>query len=132
MSPTIPHHAVLTRRERQIMDILFRRGRATAAEVREDLSGGPADSTVRTQLRVLEAKGHVRHEDDGIRFVYMAAVPRQAARRSALRHVIETFFDGSVERVVGALLGGEAARVSEAELTRIADMVERARKGGGE
>ena len=131
MSPAAPHHSVLTRRERQIMDILFRRGRATAAEVREDLPGSPADSTVRTQLRVLEAKGHVRHEDDGIRFVYMAAVPRQAARRSALRHVIETFFDGSVERVVGALLGGEAARVSEAELKRIADMVERARKGGG-
>jgi predicted transcriptional regulator len=131
MTPTPPHHTVLTRRERQIMDILFRRGRATAAEVREDLAGSPADSTVRTQLRVLEAKGHVRHEDDGIRFVYMAAVPRQAARRSALRHVIETFFDGSVERVVGALLGGEAARVTEAELKRIADMVERARKGGG-
>ena len=130
MTPTPPDHTVLTRRERQIMDILFRRGRATAAEVREDLPGSPADSTVRTQLRVLEAKGHVRHEDDGIRFVYMAAVPRQAARRSALRHVIETFFDGSVERVVGALLGGEAARVSEAELKRIADMVERARKGG--
>ena len=131
MAPTPPHHTVLTRRERQIMDILFRRGRATAAEVREDLAGSPADSTVRTQLRVLEAKGHVRHEDDGIRFVYMAAVRRQAARRSALRHVIETFFDGSVERVVGALLGGEAARVTEAELKRIADMVERARKGGG-
>jgi len=131
MTPTPPDHTVLTRRERQIMDILFRRGRATAAEVREDLPGSPADSTVRTQLRVLEAKGHVRHEDDGIRFVYMAAVPRQAARRSALRHVIETFFDGSVERVVGALLGGEAARVSEAEPKRIADMVERARKGGG-
>jgi len=130
MTPTPPDHTVLTRRERQIMDILFRRGRATAAEVREDLPGSPADSTVRTQLRVLEAKGHVRHEDDGIRFVYMAAVRRQAARRSALRHVIETFFDGSVERVVGALLGGEAARVSEAELKRIADMVERARKGG--
>ena len=130
MTPTPAHHTVLTRRERQIMDVLFRRGRATAAEVRENLPGSPADSTVRTQLRVLEAKGHVRHEDDGIRFVYMAAVPRQAARRSALRHVIETFFDGSVERVVGALLGGEAARVTEAELKRIADMVERARKGG--
>ena len=130
MTPTPPHHTVLTRRERQIMDILFRRGRATAAEVREDLAGSPADSTVRTQLRVLEAKGHVRHEDDGIRFVYMAAVPRHAARRSALRHVVETFFDGSVERVVGALLGGKAARVSEDELKRIAGMVERARKGG--
>ena len=131
MAPTTPHHAALTRRERQIMDILFRRGRATAAEVREHLPGSSADSTVRTQLRVLEAKGHVRHDDDGVRFVYMAAVPRQAARRTALKHVIETFFDGSVERVVGALLGGEGARVSEAELTRIADMVARARKGGG-
>ena len=112
------------------MDVLFRRGRATAADVREDLPGGPADSTVRTQLRVLEAKGHVRHEDDGVRYVYMAAVPRQAARRMALRHVVETFFDGSVERVVGALLGGEGSRVSGDELKRIADMVARARKGG--
>jgi predicted transcriptional regulator len=131
MTPTTPHPAALTRRERQIMDILFRRGRATAAEVREYLPGSPADSTVRTQLRVLEAKRHVRHDDDGVRFVYTAAVPRQAARRTALKHVIETFFDGSVERVVGALLGGEGARVSEAELTRIAEMVTRARKGGG-
>lgn len=113
------------------MDILFRRGRATATEVREDLPGAPADSTVRTQLRVLEAKGHVRHEEDGLRYVYSAAVPRHAARRTALKHVIETFFDGSVERVVGALLGGEGARVSDEELERIAGLVARARKGGG-
>jgi BlaI family transcriptional regulator, penicillinase repressor len=126
-----PPHSTLSRRERQIMDVLFRRGRATAAEVREDLPGSPTDSTVRTQLRVLEAKGHVRHEADGVRFVYMAAVPRQAARRSALRHVVDTFFDGSVERVVGALLGGEGARIGEEELERIAEMVTRARKGGG-
>ena len=112
------------------MDVLFRRGRATASEVRGDLPGSPADSTVRTQLRVLEAKGHVLHEDDGVRFVYRAAVPRHAARRTALRHVMETFFDGSVERVVGALLGGESARVTDEELDRIADMVTRARKGG--
>ena len=127
---TTPHHTVLSRRERQIMDILYRRGRATAAEVREDLPGHPADSTVRTQLRVLEAKGHVRHEDDGVRFSYTAVLTRHAARKTALRHVIETFFDGSVERVVGALLGGEGARVSDEELKRIADMVSRARKGG--
>ena len=123
--------AGLSRRERLIMDILYRRGRATAADVREDLSGDPSDSTVRTQLRVLEAKGHVRHEEEGLRYVYIAAVPRHAARRSALRHVVETFFDGSAERVVGALLGGEGARVSAEELERIAGLVEKARKGGG-
>lgn len=126
-----PLHAALSRRERQIMDILYRRGRATATEVRQDLEGDLSDSTVRTQLRVLESKGHVRHEEQGLRFVYMAAIPRHAARRSALRHVMETFFDGSAERVVGALLGGEGANVSEEELTRIADMVAKARKGGG-
>jgi predicted transcriptional regulator len=120
----------LSRRERQIMDILYRRGRATAADVREDLPGDPSDSTVRTQLRVLEAKGHVRHEEEGLRYVYIAAVSRHAARRSALRHVVETFFDGSAERVVGALLGGEGARVSAEELERIATLVEKARKGG--
>jgi BlaI family transcriptional regulator, penicillinase repressor len=126
-----PLHAALSRRERQIMDILYRRGRATASEVRQDLEGDLSDSTVRTQLRVLESKGHVRHDEQGLRFVYMAAIPRHAARRSALRHVMETFFDGSAERVVGALLGGEGANVSEEELTRIADMVAKARKGGG-
>jgi predicted transcriptional regulator len=120
----------LSRRERQIMDILYRRGRATAADVREDLPGDPSDSTVRTQLRVLEAKGHVRHEEEGLRYVYIAAVSRHAARRSALRHVVETFFDGSAERVVGALLGGDGARVSAEELERIATLVEKARKGG--
>jgi predicted transcriptional regulator len=123
-------HSALTRRERQIIDILYRRGRATAVEVRADLPGDPADSTVRTQLRVLEAKGHVRHEEEGLRFVYMASVPRRAASRSALRHVVETFFDGSAERVVGALLGGEASRVSADELDRIAELVAKARKGG--
>jgi predicted transcriptional regulator len=120
----------LARRERQILDILYRRGRATAAEVMEALSGAPNYSTVRTQLRVLEEKGHVRHEDDGQRFVYMPAVPRTAARRSALRHVVDTFFDGSAEQVVAAVLGGEAARLSEKDLARIADLVKKARKEG--
>src|ERR671912_2340555 len=90
----------LTRRERQIMDILYRRGRATAAEVLEDLPGNTSYSTVRTQLRVLEEKGHARHEDDGVRFVYMPAVARHAARKSALRHLVDTFFDGSPEKAV--------------------------------
>ncbi|MQA29877.1 MAG: BlaI/MecI/CopY family transcriptional regulator [Luteitalea sp.] len=128
---TNPSHTVLTRRERQIMDILYRRGRATAAEVLEDLSGTPSSSTVRTQLRVLEEKGHVRHEEEGLRYVYVPAVPRRAARKSALRHLVDTFFDGSAEKVVGALLGGEGARLSEDELTRIADLVAKAKKESG-
>jgi BlaI family transcriptional regulator, penicillinase repressor len=123
-------HAVLTRRERQIMDILYRRGRATANEVMEDLSGEPSYSTVRTQLRVLEAKGHVHHEEEGLRYIYMAAVPRHAARKSALRHLVDTFFEGSTEKVVGALLGGEGARLSEQELERIAELVSKAKKDG--
>ena len=128
---TRPLHAVLTRRERQIMDILYRRGRATATEVMQDLSGDPSYSTVRTQLRVLESKGHVRHEEEGLRYVYLPALPRRAARKSALRHLVDTFFEGSTEKVVGALLGGESARLTDDELDRIADMVEKARKGGG-
>jgi BlaI family penicillinase repressor len=112
------------------MDILFRRGRATAEEVMHELSGKPNYSTVRTQLRVLEKKGHVRHEEHGRQYVYTPAVPRHAARRSALRHVVDTFFGGSVEKVVAALLGGEAARLSEAELNRIVELVAKARKDG--
>jgi predicted transcriptional regulator len=118
----------LTRRERQIMDILYRRGRATAAEVMSDLSGEPNYSTVRTQLRVLEDKGDVRHEEEGLRYVYSPAVPRRTARKSALRHLLDTFFDGSAEQVVGALLGGEGARLSDDELARIAEMVAKAKK----
>jgi BlaI family transcriptional regulator, penicillinase repressor len=109
------------------MDILYRRGRASGVEVMEDLPGNPSYSTVRTQLRVLEKKGHVRHEEQGGKFIYLPAVPRRSARKSALRHLVDTFFDGSVEKVVGALLGGEAARVSDDELERIAAHVAKAR-----
>jgi BlaI family transcriptional regulator, penicillinase repressor len=123
-------HTVLTRRERQIMDILFRRGRATAAEVMADLPGEPSYSTVRTQLRVLEEKGHVRHEEEGLRYVYMPVVRVQSARKSALKHLVDTFFDGSAEKAVAALLGGEGAKVSAEELDRIADLIAKARKGG--
>ena len=125
-----PLHTQLSRRERQIMDVLFRRGRATAAEVMEELPGEPGYSTVRTQLRVLEDKGHVRHEDDGVRFVYSPAVARHAARKSALKHVIDTFFDGSPEEAMAALLGGEASKLSAEQLERIADMIAQARKEG--
>jgi len=110
------------------MDILYRRGRATAADVMKDLSGQPNYSTVRTQLRVLEEKGHVRHEEEGLRYVYMPAVSRRAARKSALKHLVDTFFDGSAEQVVAAVLGGEAARLSEEDIARIAELVAKARK----
>ena len=111
------------------MDILYRLGRATASEVMADLPGDPNYSTVRTQLRVLERKGHVRHEEHGLRYVYEPAVPRSSARKSALRHLVDTFFDGSAEQVVGALLGGEGSRLSDAELERIARLVAAAKKG---
>src|SRR3954454_24270402 len=124
-------HTTLTRRERQIMDVLYRRNRATAAEVMDELPGDPNYSTVRTQLRVLEDKGHVRHEEEGLRYVYAPAVPRHAARKSALKHLVETFFDGSAEQVVAAVLGGEAAKLSDEDLDRIAQLVSDARKEGG-
>ena len=127
---TPKHLPALSRRERQIMDILYRRGRATAAEVMEDLPGEPTSSTVRTQLRVLESKRHVRHEEDGLRYVYLPEVPRHAARRSALQHLVDTFFDGSAEKAIGALLGGEGSRLSDEEIERIAKMVTKAKKEG--
>lgn len=109
------------------MDVLYRLGRATAGDIRSALPGSPSDSTVRTQLRVLEQKGHVRHEEEGLRYIYMPTVTRRAARRSALKHLVDTFFDGSSASVVAALLGGEAARVSDEELARIAELVRTAR-----
>jgi len=121
-------HSTLTRRERQIMDILYRRGRATAAEVMKELPGDPNYSTVRTQLRVLEDKGHVHHEEQGLRYIYIPAVPRHAARKSALRHLVNTFFEGSTEKAVAALLGGEGARLSDEELERFAALVAKARR----
>lgn len=122
-----PLHTVLSRRERQIMDILYQLGRATAADVVRALPGEPSDSTVRTQLRVLEAKGHVRHEEEGLRYVYLPVVPRRVVRKSALKHVINTFYDGSVEKVVAALLGPDGGRLTDEELDRIAGIVEKAR-----
>ena len=116
-------HSHLSRRERQIMDILFRLGRAAAAVVRKELPGSPSLSTVRTQLRILEQKGYVRHEEQGLRYVYRPVSTRRAARRSALRHLVGTFFEGSAEQAVAALLGGEAKHLTEPELDRIAQFV---------
>ena len=123
------HHS-LTRRERQIVDLLYRKGRATATEIMEALPGRPSDSTVRTQLRVLEAKGHVRHEQQGHRFVYLPVAARSAVRKSALRHLIDTFYDGSASRLVESLLGGSVSRLSADELDRIAELIEEARREG--
>jgi BlaI family transcriptional regulator, penicillinase repressor len=118
----------LTKRERQIMDILYRKGRATAAEVLVALPGHPSSSTVRTQLRVLEEKGHVRHEEAGLRYVYAPVVPRHAARRSAVKHLIDTFFDGSAAALVTVLIGSDAARMSDEDLERIERLLDAARK----
>ena len=122
-----PGSAGLTKRERQIMDALYRLGRATAGEIMAEMPGAPSYSTVRTQLRVLEEKGHVRHEEQGLRYVYLPTVPRHAARRTALKHLVDTFFDGSPANLVTALLGSDAARLSDEELDRIAQIVKAAR-----
>jgi predicted transcriptional regulator len=121
-------HVLLTKRERQIMDVLYRLGRATAGEIRQELPGTPSDSTVRTQLRVLEEKGHIRHEEHGLRYVYCPVVPRRAARRSALKHLVDTFFDGSPANLVTALIGPDAVNLSNEELDRIAGLIDAARK----
>ena len=120
----------LSRRERQIMDVIYRSGRATAAEVMEQMPDPPSYSAVRAMLRLLEEKGHLQHEQDGPRYVFVPTVGREKARRSALRHIVSTFFDGSVEQAVAALLDGSDARLSEAELTRLSDRIALARKEG--
>jgi BlaI family transcriptional regulator, penicillinase repressor len=120
----------LSRRERQIMDILFSRGRATAAEIHEALPDRPSYSAVRAKLRVLEEKGHVRHQAEDLRYVYLPTVRRETARRSALRHVVQTFFEGSVEQTVAALLDRSSASLSPEELERIARLVDEARAEG--
>ena len=96
-------HANLSRRERQIMDALYRRGRATAAEIREEIPAAPGYSAVRAMLRVLEEKGHVRHEEEALRYVFLPTAPRRRAVRAAVEHLVETFFEGSTERAVAAL-----------------------------
>lgn len=119
----------LSPRERNIMDILYARGRATATEVMNDLSGNPHYSTVRTQLRILEGKGYVRHEEEALRYVYIPVVQQQEVGRSALKQLMDAFYDGSMENVVAALLGSEGSKLSQKRLDRIAEMVEKARKG---
>lgn len=117
----------LSRRERQILDVIYNLGRATASEVLERLPDAPTYTTVRGLLRVLESKGHVRHEDDGGRYVYIPTLTKQRAAKSALKHVVQTFFDGSPSQAMAALLGSERA-LSEEEVERLAQLVENARR----
>lgn len=120
----------LSRRERQIMDVIYRLGRATAAEVTSALPDAPTSTTVRGLLRILERKGHVRHALDGPRYVYMPCAPREVAGVSLLSHVVRTFFDGSSSRAMAALLG-RTGRLSDAELERLARLIEDARTRRG-
>lgn len=120
----------LSRRERQIVDALFRLGGASAAEVRAELPEPPSYSAVRALLRILEEKGHVRHEQDGPRYVYMPTVARENAKRSALRHLVRTFFEGSTTQAISALLDSSSSKLSDAELERLKHMLEEARKRG--
>jgi predicted transcriptional regulator len=120
----------LSRRERQIMDILYRRGKASATEVREAMEDAPGHSAVRAMLRVLETKGHVRHQEEGLKYVYLPTVGREKAKRSVVRHLLDTFFNGSAEQAMAALLDVSASRLSAEELARMSNMIERARKDG--
>jgi len=121
-------HRNLSRRERQIMDILYRRGRASAAEIHQALPDAPTYSAVRAKLRVLEEKGHVRHEEESLRYVYLPTMGRDTARRSALRHLVSTFFEGSAEEAIAALLDLSSADLTAADLDRIQSIVEEAKK----
>ena len=121
------HGVSLSRRERQIMDAIYRRGQATAAEVLEDLPDPPSYSAVRAMLRVLEEKGHVRHEEEALRYVFVPTASLARATRSALNHVVDTFFEGSAERAVAALLDGTLSRE---ELDRLSSLIESAKKEG--
>ena len=120
----------LSRRERQIMDVIYRHGRVTAAEVLAELPDPPSYSAVRAMLRLLEEKGHVKHEQDGPRYVYVPTVNRDKARRSAMRHLVRTFFDGSTEDAVAALLQNDSGAMSDDELERLSQMIEGAKKEG--
>src|SRR5215475_12493703 len=119
-------HQQLSRRERQIMDILYQRGKSSASEVREAMGDAPGYSAVRAMLRVLEEKGHVRHQAEGLKYVYMPVVAREKAKRSAVKHVLDTFFGGSPEQIVAALLDVSATRLTRQELDRMSDMIEKA------
>jgi BlaI family penicillinase repressor len=120
----------LSRRERQIMDILYRAGKASGSDVLNAMPDPPSYSAVRAMLRVLEEKGHVKHQEEGLKYVYAPVVARDKAKRSAVKHVMETFFNGSAEQIVAALLDVSSTRLTRDELDRMAEMIEKAKKEG--
>ena len=120
----------LSRRERQIMEIVYRAGRVTATDVLADIADPPSYSAVRAMLRILENKGYLRHELDGPRYVYLPILPSHRASRSALRNVLETFFEGSTEKAMAALLDLSREQLSPEELERLSKLIEDARKEG--
>jgi BlaI family penicillinase repressor len=120
----------LSRRERQIMEILYRRGKGSASDVREAMPDAPTYSTVRALLRVLEGKGHVEHQNEGLKYVYLPLVKRDKAKRSAVKHLVDTFFRDAPEQVVAALLDVSSKRLTNEELDRMAAMIEKAKKEG--
>ena len=123
-------HIRLSRRERQIMDVLYRRGRATAMEVLEDLPDPPSYTAVRTLLRIMEDKGHIRHTQEGSRYIYQPCLSREKARRSVLDSVIQNFFEGSRQKLFAALLDGGSGKLSRDELNSLSELVDQARKEG--
>ena len=123
-------HAHLSRRERQIMDVIYSKGRATAADVLEAIPQPPSYSAVRAMLRLLEEKGYLRHEQDGPRYIFLPTLSRERARQSAMKQLLQTFFDNSAEQAVAALLDMSRPRLSEAELDRLSEMIDKARKEG--
>jgi predicted transcriptional regulator len=123
-------HQDLSRRERQIVDALYKLGRASAADIRAELPAAPSYSAVRSLLRILEEKGHIRHEQDGPRYVYVPVVGRDNAKRSAMRHLLQTFFDGSTSQAMSALLDVSSSRLDDAELDRLKKLIDQARKQG--
>jgi BlaI family transcriptional regulator, penicillinase repressor len=127
---TAKSHHHLSRRERQIMDIIYQRGQATAQEVQENLPDPPSYSAVRAMLRLLEEKGYLKHQQDGPRYVFLPTLAREKARKSALKQMLETFFDGSTEQAVAALLNLSRTKLSQDELERLSKMIEEARKEG--
>ncbi|HEY7697397.1 MAG TPA: BlaI/MecI/CopY family transcriptional regulator [Vicinamibacteria bacterium] len=120
----------LSNRERQIMDALYRLGPATAAEVMQELPDPPSYSAVRATLRILEDKGQVRHEEDGPRYVFRPAVARDRAKRTAVRHLVSTFFDGSAEAAMATLLDESASKLSEADFERLKRLIDEAKNKG--
>ncbi len=126
--PTKAPDSALSRRERQLMDILFSAGRATGQEIQQKLEDSPSYSSVRTILRVLERKGYVRHKEEGLRYVYEPVIARETARKSALKRVLHTFFDGSAQQAVAALVDPKSFRLSRAELDELAELIEKAKE----